>query len=89
MTFFRFKLGAIILHSPLNSVILDDPSNLSASIGGSVSVEAPNQSKSKTIMISQQIVSEMLFGISSMSKVDLSYGICQSILLIQREDYLT
>lgn len=88
MTFFRFKLAAIILHSPLNSVTLDDPPNLSASIGGSVSAQAPNQSNSKSITILQRIVSEMLSGISSMSKVDLSYGICQSILLIQREDYL-
>jgi hypothetical protein len=88
MTFFRFKLADIILHSPLNSVILDDPSNLSLSIEGSGIVEDPEQSNSRTIRPSIRILSEMLSGISSMSKVDLSYGICQSIILIKREDYL-
>jgi hypothetical protein len=86
MTFFRFKLAAIILHSPLNSVILDDPSNLSLSIEGSGITEDLGQSYSRTTRPSIRILSEMLTGISSMSKVDLSYGICQSILLIQRED---
>jgi hypothetical protein len=76
MTFFRFKLAAIILHSPLNSVILDDPSNLSPSIEGSGIAEAREQSKSRTIRPSQRILSEMLSVISSMSQVDHSYGIC-------------
>jgi hypothetical protein len=53
----------------LNSVILDDPSNSSPSIAGSVIEEAHKQS-------------------NSTNKVDLSYGICQSNLLIQWEDYL-
>jgi hypothetical protein len=75
MTFFRFKLADIILHSPLNSVILDDPSNLSLSIEGSGIAEDPEHSNSRTIHPSIRILSEMLSGISSMSKVDLSYGI--------------
>jgi hypothetical protein len=88
MTHFRLKLASIILHSPLNNVILDDPSNLSLLIEGSGIAEHPEQNNSRTIHPSIRILSEMLSGISSMSKVDLSYGICQSILLIQREDYL-
>jgi hypothetical protein len=76
MTFFGFKLAAIILHSQMNSVILDDPSNLSLLIEGSGIAEDPKQSNSRTIRPSLQILSEMLSGISSMSKKDLSYGIC-------------
>jgi hypothetical protein len=67
---------------------MDDPSNLSPSIEGSGIAEDSEQSNSRAIRPSQRILSEMLSGICSMSKVDLSYGICQSILLIQREDYL-
>jgi hypothetical protein len=61
---------------------------LSRSIEGSGIAKAPKQNNSRTIRPSQRILSEMLSGISLMSQVDLSYGICQSILLIQREDYL-
>jgi hypothetical protein len=49
MTFFRFELAAIILHSPLNGVILDDPSNLPLLIEGSGIAEDPEQSNSRTI----------------------------------------